>query len=92
MGTASDGYKAVGAVSNDGLKGNHRANVLVGNGGIDVLVGGPGNDRLYGDNESEAFGAMGDDYYIFRTASGQDIVDETYGSGTDVIRIEGMHD
>lgn len=84
MAPGTAGYKGVGGEGNDGLRGNHRANLLVGNGGNDVIDGGSGNDVLQG--------GEGDDYYIFRTASGLDNVDELNGGGTDVVRIEGMYD
>jgi Ca2+-binding RTX toxin-like protein len=91
MGLSTDGYKAVGGSANDGITGNHRSNILVGGAGNDVIKGGPGNDQLYGDNENGT-AVAGDDYYIIGVASGNDIIDETSGGGTDVIRWEGMYD
>ncbi len=84
MSPGTPGYKAVGGSNHDGIRGNFRANVLIGNAGNDVINGGSGNDRL--------FGGPGDDYYIFNTASGLDFVDEEDGGGVDVLRIEGMYD
>jgi hypothetical protein len=84
MAPGTAGYQAIGGEGNDGLTGNHRANILVGNGGNDVLIGGSGNDLLQG--------GAGNDYYIFRTASGMDNIDESADGGTDVVRFEGMYD
>ena len=66
-----------------GFNGNDTLNGLAGN---DVLYGGDGNDRLVGGLGADTMvGGDGNDTYVVDNVG--DVVDETGGSGTDLVQI-----
>lgn len=73
---------AKGGSGNDYLKGNDSANTLEGNGGADTLEGGAGNDILKGGADN--------DTYKFDGTYGTDTIEDTSGSGSGSIIINGQ--
>lgn len=76
----STGYhNASGGNGSDTLSGDQLDNALFGGFGNDVLIGGAGNNILVG--------GAGDDFYVL--SPGNNIVDETGGSGNDTVSSGG---
>ena len=74
----------IGSEFNDVLRGNSRANKLLGEGGNDRLIGARGNDRLEGgDGADTMLGGSGRDRFIFRALdeidAGERITDFRHG-------------
>ncbi len=79
------GPDIVGTSGADVLVGTGFADRISGGGGDDQLLGGDGNDILSGGAGADSLqGGAGDDTYYVDNAG--DVVDESGGSGTDVIR------
>lgn len=88
-----------GADTINGLGGN---DVIYSYAGNDTLDGGSGNDRIYGGNGDDAItggagndemeGGSGNDTYYFGTGSGQDMIMDTSGTGSDLntLRISAL--
>ena len=72
------------------LTGTAFGDTLLGGGAMDRLIGGAGNDLLDGGADADKlFGGTGDDIYIVDHAS--DIVVESAGEGTDLVRASVNH-
>src|SRR2546430_5141948 len=74
--TLSGFENITGSDFNDTLTGDGTANILIGNGGNDTLNGGAGADQMRG--------GLGNDIYVVDNAG--DVVDETGGDGTDLVK------
>ncbi|MBN9204806.1 calcium-binding protein [Methylibium petroleiphilum] len=70
----------IGGAGQDYLSGGSGADTLLGGLGVDSLYGGDGNDRLMGGADA--------DIYNFSGAFGQDIIEDSDGSG--VIQVQGL--
>jgi hypothetical protein len=71
----------LGGKDADTLTGGSAADLLVGNAGADVMAGGGGNDTL--------LGGAGDDTYHFTGSFGKDTVQDSDGSGSGHITLNG---
>ncbi len=77
----------VGGAGNDGLIGGKGDDSLVGGDGDDVLDGGDGGDVLSGNEGNDAlFGGPGHDAYLWGPGDGHDVVSDSGGYDTVVIR------
>ena len=91
---ASANINAIGNSLPNALTGNSGNNILDGKDGNDFLRGLGGNDLLYGGANNDTMdggtgaddmrGGTGDDTYVVDNAG--DVVDETGGSGTDLVK------
>ncbi len=77
-----------GGDGNDELYGGQGNDVLIGGAGNDVLDGGAGDDVLVGGTGDDVLnGGAGSDTYRFGLGDSQDVINEGYAAGEDVVEL-----
>ncbi|SHI32210.1 Hemolysin-type calcium-binding repeat-containing protein, partial [Clostridium cavendishii DSM 21758] len=78
-------FKVEGTNENEIIYGSNRSDKIEGNGGEDKLYGAAGDDILDGGLGNDYLdGGAGNDTYVFGKGYGQDIIDNSSSSGSDI--------
>ena len=96
--TLSSNYGIEQIVFADGTTWNQAAMIaataffLPGTQGDDTLVGGSNNDTIQGGLGNDTLdGGAGSDTYVYASGDGNDLINQTYGAGTDTLQFTGIN-